>query len=192
MPFPRSHFNLLHAHLFTRQLTILWIICMTLAACTEEASSSQKQLPSKSYNPSNVILDTLHQSEWEYVPIYSDIYETNGERRFSLTATLSVRNISPNDSLFIEHVDYYDSQGILQHAYLTQTILLHPLESVEFVVADTEKQGGAGANFLVRWGIRKDTPSPIIQAVMIGTYSQQGISFVTEGVPTTPPQQTHP
>lgn len=46
-----------------------------------------------------------------YVPIYSDIYSETKDVRFKLTATLSLRNTSLSDSMYIEDIDYYDSQG---------------------------------------------------------------------------------
>jgi hypothetical protein len=44
------------------------------------------------------------------------------------------------------------------------------------------KQGGAGASFVIDWGSNSPKAKPLIQAVMIGTLSQQGISFITQGV----------
>ncbi|MDW3651876.1 MAG: DUF3124 domain-containing protein [Bacteroidia bacterium] len=46
-----------------------------------------------------------------YVPIYSDIYSETKDVRFKLTATLSLRNTSLSDSIYIEDIDYYDSAG---------------------------------------------------------------------------------
>lgn len=60
--------------------------------------------------------------------------------------------------------------------------MLNPLQSVEFVVENDEKHGGAGANFIIEWGSGPVALRPVFQAVMIGTASQQGLSFTTEGV----------
>jgi hypothetical protein len=84
--------------------------------------------------------------------------------------------------MYVQIADYYDSKGDLHRHYLEKPILLAPLESVEFVVEDREMHGGAGANFIVDWGTNHPGMIPVIQAVMIGTADQQGISFVTEGV----------
>lgn len=115
------------------------------------------------------------------MPVYSDIYHQSGEQRFLLTATLSIRNTSVQDSLYVDRVDYYNSEGVMQRAYLSRTISIGPLASVEFVVENTEAEGGAGANFIVHWAGDNPRLRPIIQSVMIGTTSQQGISFVVEG-----------
>lgn len=158
------------------------VLLLFLAACEQSTPSEKTHLPSHRYH--YIAADSLPALAFQqmvYVPIYSDIYHDTGEKRFPLTATLSVRNTSPRDTMYVSAVDYYDSQGALQRQYLRQPIRLHALESVEFVVEHAEDKGGAGANFLVSWGAGR-TLQPIIQAVMIGTTTQQGISFVTEGV----------
>jgi hypothetical protein len=53
---------------------------------------------------------------------------------------------------------------------------------VEYIVGESDSEGGAGANFLVDCTMKKDTKLPVIQGIMIGTYAQQGISFVTDGI----------
>lgn len=161
--------------------SILSLILIGLWACTPQPKQ-EVHLPSKNYHYIDINVDTLYHSQKVYVPVYSDIYHSSDARRFLLTATLSVRNTSLRDTMYVSEVDYYDSQGNLTRNYLKQTIFLHPLESVEFVVEYKEDKGGAGANFIVHWGTDSPVLKPVIQAVMIGTASQQGISFVTEGV----------
>jgi len=160
-----------------------FLICVAIA-CTsgEEQGREKTQLPEQRHQYVDIDANALPFHEKVYVPIYSEIYHSSGDRRFLLTATLSVRNISMRDSLYVSGVDYYDSYGQKKRTYLEQPILLGPLASVEFVIEDKEDEGGAGANFIVDWAAHKDNLRPVIQAVMIGTSSQQGISFTTEGV----------
>jgi hypothetical protein len=54
------------------------------------------------------------------------------------------------------------------------------MTSVEFVVERTESKGGAGANFVVKWGSFTVGSEPLIQTVM--NEISRGISFVTDGV----------
>lgn len=165
---------------------ILILALISMAGCREAIdippSEVQKvHLPSHHYNYiSEVPPLRFHQKV--YVPIYSDIYTINGQRKYSLTATLSVRNTSLKDSLYLNKVDYYDSKGKVIRKYIHRVVLLKPLESLEFIVDYNEVEGGAGANFIVDWGSTATHLHPLFQAVMIGTTDQQGISFVTEGV----------
>lgn len=159
------------------------ILCtvVLLAGC-RPAGPAEVVLPEPDLTITRMDTSRFLRHEEVYVPVYSDIYNFDETTRFLLTVTLSLRNTSTTDSLYISKVDYYDSRGDLLRNYLSGTIVLRPLESVDFVVENREQKGGTGANFLVNWGSIRPITHPVIQAVMIGTTSQQGISFVTEGV----------
>jgi hypothetical protein len=64
---------------------------------------------------------------------------------------------------------------------LDKPVRLSPLESTRYIVPQKDKTGGSGANFLVEWKSEKAANPPIIEAVMIGTQFQQGISFTSRG-----------
>ncbi len=116
-----------------------------------------------------------------YVPIYSDIYNKTKDFRFQLTATLSIRNTSPRDSIYIKNVNYFNTSGDFIRSYLKQPIFLKPLESIEYVIEEEDTTGGSGANFLITWGA-KTYVEPIFQGVMVGVSGQQGFAFTTEGI----------
>lgn len=117
-----------------------------------------------------------------YVPIYSEIYDFNSFNQvFQLTATLSIRNTDLSNSIILKTIDYYNSSGDKINAYLSQPIQLSPLASTEIVIAKDNQFGGAGANFIVEWEADTQVNQPLIEAIMISTASQQGISFVTQG-----------
>jgi hypothetical protein len=122
------------------------------------------------------------QNEQVYVPIYSDIYYVDSHHTFSLTATLSIRNTSFKDSIYVFSIDYYNSGGQKVRRYNDSTLLIKPMESVEFVVENKDDTGGVGANFVVEWGAKAGAQKPYFQGIMIGTTGQQGISFTTEGI----------
>ncbi len=117
-----------------------------------------------------------------YVPIYSDIYSINSQHKTLLNATLSIRNTSIRDSIYIEDIDYYDSKGNLVRSYIDGVLLLLPLQTIEYVIDYNDEAGGTGANFIVNWGSNNPKVKPIFQGVMISTRGQHGLSFVTEGI----------
>lgn len=123
----------------------------------------------------------LSTGQTQYVPAYSHIYIGNREKPFLLTVTLHVRNVDPKNSITLRSVDYYDSNGSLLKKYLPKPLTLRPLSSSRHVVPRNEKQGGAGAGFLVSWTAEKAVNQPIVETVMIGAESQQGISFTSRG-----------
>jgi hypothetical protein len=153
-----------------------------LISCQTRPVREEVHMPSRNYHFVEIPFDSLKLKQKVYVPIYSDIYHGSGLKRFLLTATLSLRNTSMRDTLYIRRVDYFDSEGNLNRTYLDRTIELVPLGSVEFVVEDKEMHGGAGANFIVSWVTDHPEITPVFQAVMIGTAEQQGISFLTDGI----------
>ena len=118
-----------------------------------------------------------------YVPVYSHIFADDRyrDRPFLLTATLSVRNTDPERPFTLRRVDYYDSEGALLQRYLEAPITLAPLASTHYIVPESEAKGGAGAKFLIEWQAPAAVSGPIIEAVMIGTKLQQGISFISTG-----------
>lgn len=116
-----------------------------------------------------------------YVPVYSHIYSGNRERPFYLAVTLSIRNTDTAGSITLHAVDYYDSSGKLVKPYLEKQQVLGPMASLRYVVGESDTTGGSGANFIVRWEAENSVNQPIIESVMIGTQSQQGISFTSRG-----------
>ena len=86
------------------------------------------------------------------------------------------------ESIYITKVDYYNSQGKVIKKYIDSTLLLKPMQSVEFVVGITDNEGGAGANFIVEWGTIKAENVPLIQGLMMENYDGGGLSFLTEGI----------
>lgn len=157
------------------------IFIIFLSACSQKSIDvdKKKSHPSHKYTFVNTDSIQFKYHETDYVPVYSDIYHRDGTYRFSLTTTISIRNTSIIDSAYLLKANYYDSYGTKLAEYIDSTILLSPLESIEFVVHENEKAGGAGANFIIDWGATNYSDQLLIQSVMIGTYGQQGISFIT-------------
>ncbi len=117
-----------------------------------------------------------------YLPVYTHIYNREEDNLFKLTTTISIRNVSPRDTLFLSKADYYNTEGTKIRSYLNNTVYIKPLETVEIVISEKDIEGGSGANFIFNWFITKNGNKPLFEAVMISTYGQQGISFITRGV----------
>jgi hypothetical protein len=123
----------------------------------------------------------LSKGQRVYVPAYSHIYSGNRELPFLLTVTLSIRNIDPAHPIKITLVDYYETQGKLLKKYIDKPLTLKPFESERYIIAEKDKSGGSGANFIVEWHSDKLVNPPIIESVMIGARSNQGVSFTSRG-----------
>ena len=124
----------------------------------------------------------LSQGQSVYVPAYSHIYSGNNERPFLMTVTLSIRNIDPHQAIRITTADYFETQGKFLTGYVDSAVVLQPLQSLRFVIPEKDTSGGSGANFIVNWQSDACANPPIVEAIMIGTQMQQGISFTSRGV----------
>ena len=116
-----------------------------------------------------------------YVPIYSHIYSGLKGRPFSLAATLSIRNTDPKHAVTLVSVKFYDSDGKLVKEYLDKSSELKAMASTRYILPESDAGGGSGANFLVTWTSKTKVNPPLVEGVMIGTRSGQGISFVSRG-----------
>ena len=116
-----------------------------------------------------------------YVPIYSHIYSGDRERPVYLAATLSIRNVQSEGAILITRVAYYNSDGKLLKNYLDAPLELPEMASIRYVVKQSDKEGGSGANFIVEWRSPRKVVPPLIESVMISTQNQQGISFSSRG-----------
>ena len=123
----------------------------------------------------------LSMGQTVYVPIYSHIYSGVKGHPFDLAATLSIRNTDPQNPITLVEVKYYDTEGKLIRDYLAAPAQLKALASTRFIITEGDKAGGSGANYLVVWKSRTKVNPPLIESIMIGTQSGQGISFVSRG-----------
>lgn len=125
----------------------------------------------------------LNYKQTFYVPIYSDIYTDRDNRKVLLSATLSVRNTTLKKSLYINKIDYYGTDGAFVKSYVDKTIELPAMGTLNYIVEKEEDQGGSGANFIIEVEGIDDTVTPVIEAVMIGNFSNKGFAFSTVGTP---------
>jgi hypothetical protein len=123
----------------------------------------------------------LSAGQTVYVPIYSHIYSGLKGNPFSLAATLSIRNTDLKHSITLVSIKFYDSDGKLVKEYLDKPAELKAMASTRYILPERGTTGGSGANFLVKWKSPTKVNPPLIEGVMIGTRSGQGISFVSRG-----------
>ncbi len=123
----------------------------------------------------------LSKGQTIYVPVYSHIYHGIKARPFNLTVTVSVRNTDLRRPMTVLAADYYDTEGRLVRHFLDKPVSLPPLGTREFIVDERDEAGGSGANCILRWEAAEAINAPVVESVMIGASSNQGISFVCAG-----------
>ena len=125
--------------------------------------------------------EPLSKGESVYVSIYSNVFSGVKLHALELSGMLSIRNTDPKYSISILKADYYDSKSKLLERYIKQPLKLKPLESTHFLVKVSDKRGGPGAKFIVKWQSDKKVNQPIVEGIMLSTRAQQGISFICPG-----------
>ncbi len=121
------------------------------------------------------------QAQLVYLSTYSNL-TLFGTRKWELSTNVSIRNIDPEDPVYVENVAYYDSSGNLVETYLDAMHRLEPMATTTLTVPQQDQRGGAGANFLIRWRAGAGVNPPLIEAVMAGVSGNQSFSFLTKGV----------
>lgn len=167
----------------TPLLLVLAILGLTLAC---ENPNPNVDVKGQDELKTHEIDHTIPESEQKfqdliYVPIYSDIYVDQQNQKSLLAATLSIRNTSYKDSLFISKIEYFNTEGDLVRSYIENAISLPPMGTINYVVEKDDETGGHGANFIVDLSARNKNVKPLIQAVMIGQTGNKGFAFSTDG-----------
>lgn len=168
---------------------VLFLLFLSTLSCLRR--DEELAPPKEEVAPSILLADSLEtapQSEQHYktgqtiyAPVYSEIYFMDDKKKILLGATLSIHNVDPDSNLVLTKVDYYDSKGKLLTHHLKKPGLLKPLQTQDFVVELTEKEGGTGANFLVEWRSAHQVVEPLVETIMISASSSRGVSFVSRG-----------
>ena len=164
---------------------------LLLSGCDESKQDPNVMFSEKHADPikelektsKNVDHSQFKYKQTFYVPIYSDIYTDRDNRKVLLSATLSVRNTTLKNSLYINKIDYYGTHGELVKSYLKGPIELPAMATLNYIVEKEEDKGGSGANFIIEVEGIDETVRPVIEAVMIGNFSNKGFAFSTEGTP---------
>ncbi len=165
-----------------RNILVVAVMALVAFACKNES----RKLPVttvdwEARNAAANLPDSLETGS-TYLSVYSQIYSGSQERLVDLTATISMRNPNTKDTLFIHSIDYYNTHGERIRSYIQEPIFILPMETVEIIIEHRDNEGGTGANIIFDWGKTPAAADPIYEAVMISTYGQIGLSFLTHGI----------
>ena len=125
----------------------------------------------------------LVKSQMVYIPSYSNVI--SGPPIYMvvpLRANLVIHNTDPGQSIIVDRIDEYNTEGQKVSSYLTAPVSLNPMGAMRVVVKESKKEAeGLGANFIIQWHADKKVTEPIIECLIIGSLGTQGFSFVTQG-----------
>lgn len=115
-----------------------------------------------------------------YMPIYSNVPYKEFDRKFDLSAFVAIHNTDLKHSIRITKVMFFNNDGKMVADYLPKDTTLNALAATNFFIPERD-QSGTGANFLVEWVSDTLVNEPLIETVMLGLASGQGISFSSPG-----------
>ncbi len=157
----------------------LAIAIVFLTACNHAQAPQEPVSQLKVVNLDNTI--KIVRGQTVYVPVYSHIYAFDRNQRREFATTLNIRNTDLTSPIIVASVSYYNTNGELVRKYLEQPVELNPLATTNFVVNLDDTTGGVGASFIVKWVTTKEVSDPVVEAVMIHTPSNQGLSLISNG-----------
>lgn len=153
-----------------------------VSSCTAVTAEKEKLALAKLNDRAAVQLPVENMEKGRtYLSVYSHIYTNSQHRIHELTATISLRNVNPDDTIYIAKADFYNTEGQLIKRFLDHAIFIAPMETFEMVIEETDNSGGSGANFIFDWLKNQSSSDPLFEGVMISTTGQQGLSFTTQG-----------
>ncbi len=171
-------------HFYSTLLGVfLLVMIWALSACEKKkAVSSIDPVNWESKTVKKTLPDSLKTGS-TYLSVYSQIYSQTEHATHNLTATVSMRNISRTDTVYIDKAQYFNTKGELIRTYFDKAIFILPMETVEIVIDEKDQEGGTGANFVFDWRIKKHSLEPYFEGIMTSTSGQQGLSLTTQGRP---------
>ena len=120
----------------------------------------------------------LSKGQSVYVPVYSNIFTGPKKVSIHLANSLIIRNRDIYNEIQVTAADYYDTKGTLIKKIYQTPVTLAPLETTYIYLSERDKEGGLGANFIIRWNATKEVNAPLIECLMVGN---QGRAFVSPG-----------
>lgn len=132
--------------------------------------------------------DARARAQQVYVSVYSHVYAGDTDARgraraIALSTLVSVRNVDAAVPLRIRSARYHDTEGRMLRDYATSPVLVPPLATREFFVAQSDVAGGSGASLVIAWEADAPALPPLVEAVHLEVRGSRPISFVTVGRP---------
>ena len=165
--------------------TIVFLFALILLSCSEKEHKKEFTKSQTKFDTNSLIVKESPNTKKVrgqvlYLPIYSNIPYFENKRKYDLSAFVAIHNTDFNNKMKITKVLFFDNDGNLISNYLKYVTTLQPLGATNFFVPENDKSG-TGANFIIEWISDTLIAEPLIESVMIGLSSGQGVSFSSTG-----------
>lgn len=116
-----------------------------------------------------------------YVPMYSGLYVGGQRSLTNLSATLSLRNTSADQSLVVTSIKYFNGRGESVADLLDAPRLMAPRTTAEVYIDQNKSNEDPVTGIVIGWGAGQSIAPPLVEAVIVGSYGIKSISFVSRG-----------
>lgn len=167
-----------------KNLVFLVLLVLVFFSCQDKKKEARPHVENWTEREVTYALPDSLERGISYLSVYPQIYSESEKRIVNLTATISMRNTSTVDTLIIDKIDYYNTKGDCIRSYLQHSVYILPMETIQIIINHNDNIGGTGANVIFEWKKRTELADPLFEAVMISTYGQIGLAFITSGIRT--------
>ncbi len=163
---------------------ILSLIAM-LSCSKKESINLKSRQTSPEFNANSLIIKEDNHTrkirgQLLYIPVYSNVPYHKSNKKFNLSAFVAIHNTDLNHPIRLTKVLFFNNEGKLVSNFLSKDTIIQPLGATNYFIPEHD-QNGTGANFLVEWISDTLVNEPLIESVMLGTTSGQGVSFSSTG-----------
>jgi hypothetical protein len=163
-------------------IVLLFAACAAaLSACDSPVATQAQSTAAPTLSREEVADLNIVTGQLVFVPAYSEVAQSTANQRLEMTVTLAIHNSDLNESIIINSVRYYDTNGTLIRDFVESPVSLAPMATTGFIIGAREPDGGWGANFLVEWGAPTAVYEPVIEALMVSGLGTDGVSFISPG-----------
>lgn len=124
----------------------------------EEKKQGNEVLP---FSYVSIDTSSLAYKHRVYVPV--NLQQKKSKQREKVL--LKVRNTSFTDTIYLSHINYYDSQGALLSNLIDSALLIKPMATGEIMVKSKKFKEDVD-NLIVQW-YTNGTSKPIVQAIIM-------------------------
>lgn len=166
-------------------IIVVVFFVFNLTACKEKEQKQVLPQQHTKFDTGKLLIKEDHstrkvQGQILYLPVYSNIPNPEMGGMYDMSAFIAIHNTDFTNTIRITKVLFFDNEGKLISNYLKKDTVLHPLATSHYYLPTTD-QSGTGANFIVEWLADSLVTEPLIESVMVGFTSGQGVSFISPG-----------
>jgi hypothetical protein len=174
----------MHHSSYPQCVFICLCVIIIMACGSKKSNKTLSQRPLKFDSNSLIVKESSTAKKIRgqvlYLPVYSNIPYFEGDRKLDLSAVVAIHNTDLEHRMTITKVLFFDNDGKLVLNCLNRDSIIQPLGATNFFIPERDKSG-TGTNLIIEWVSDTLINEPLVESIMLGSASSQGISFSSSG-----------